>query len=62
MSKSIRVYPVEGRYLTDVPHVEHDCEDAFCVESGAFTDQPPPKKAEPIQAPEEPGPSDSTEG
>jgi hypothetical protein len=38
-----RVYPVDGRYLNGVPHVEHDCDDPFCVESGAFTTDPPPK-------------------
>jgi hypothetical protein len=39
MSK--RVYPVEGRFLIDVPHVEHDCDDKRCLASGAFTDKPP---------------------
>jgi hypothetical protein len=43
MSK--RVYPVEGRFLIDVPHVEHDCDDKNCLASGAFTDKPPPKAA-----------------
>lgn len=36
------VYPVPGRYLSGVPHVEHDCDDDFCVESGAFSPDPPP--------------------
>lgn len=40
--RPVRVYPVEGRYITGVPHVPHDCEDDFCVESGAFTKEPPP--------------------
>lgn len=44
---SRHVYPVEGRYLNGVPHVEHDCEDEFCVDSGAFTTDPPPKEAAP---------------
>jgi hypothetical protein len=43
---SRRVYPVEGFYLRDVPHVEHDCDDDLCVDSGAFTTKkPPPEKA-----------------
>lgn len=47
MSKSEprKVYPVEGRYLSDVPHVEHDCTDPRCVASGAFTTKPPEKSA-----------------
>lgn len=61
MSKT--VYPVPDRFLAGVPAVEHECSDAFCVESGAFTTKkPPPTKAElkNIEAPETPGPSDST--
>jgi hypothetical protein len=58
MSK--RVYPVEGRYLNGVPHVEHDCDDKNCLASGAFTDKPPPK-ATSTKAPDKPGPSDSTD-
>lgn len=59
MSK--RVFPVEGHYLNDVPAVEHDCDDANCVKSGAFTDKPPPKAASTsTKAPDKPGPSDST--
>ena len=62
MAKSRKVYPVEGHYLNGVPHEEHDCNDPFCVESGAFTEQPPPKAAKPsTEAPEQPGPSDSPE-
>lgn len=57
MSK--RVYPVEGVYLNDVPHVEHDCDDPNCVKSGAFTDKPPSKAS--TKAPDKPGPSDSSE-
>lgn len=47
-----KVYPVEGRYLRDVPAVEHDCDDPFCVESGAFTEKKPkaPKPEEPATA------------
>lgn len=41
----VRVYPVPGVYLSDVPHVEHDCTDPFCTGSGAFTTDPPPKPA-----------------
>lgn len=43
--KPVRVYPVAGRYLSDVPHVEHDCTDPRCVETGAFTPDPPPAVA-----------------
>lgn len=59
MSK--RVYPVEGRFLQTQPAVEHECSDDFCVESGAFTDKPPPraKASATTEAPETPGPSDS---
>ena len=59
-----KVYPVEGHYLNDVPAVEHDCDDDFCVESGAFTTKkPPPEKAAPTkpEGPADAGPSDSTE-
>jgi hypothetical protein len=59
MTKSHRVYPVEGRFLIDVPHVEHDCDDPRCVESGAFTDKSPAKAAAKSEAPENPGPLDS---
>jgi hypothetical protein len=56
------VYPVPGRYLSGVPHVAHDCTDPWCVESGAFTPQPPPTVAEPIpEGPPDGGPSDTTE-
>ena len=58
--KSRTVYPVEGVFLVDVPHVEHECTDARCTDSGAFTDKPPPRAAAKSQAPDEPGPSDST--
>lgn len=51
MSRSRRVYPVDGFYLNGVPHVEHDCEDPVCTESGAFTHDPP-AEAEP--QPEDP--------
>jgi hypothetical protein len=47
-----KVWPVEGRYLNDVPAVAHDCDDPFCVESGAFTTKRPPKADEP-EAPAE---------
>jgi len=46
MARRVRVFPVEGRYLIGVPAVEHLCDDPLCVESGAFTPQPP--EAEPI--------------
>lgn len=56
------VYPVPGRYLPTVPHVEHECDDPFCVESGAFTTDPPPNEAEPTtEGPADAGPLDSTE-
>ena len=45
--KSVHVYPVEGVFLSDVPHVEHDCTDPRCVETGAFTTETPPKAAKP---------------
>ena len=45
--KKVHVYPIEGRYLNGVPHEEHDCDDPFCIESGAFTDKPPPKTGKP---------------
>ena len=38
-------YPVAGRFLSDVPSIEHECSDPFCVESDAFTHDPPPKPA-----------------
>ena len=56
MSK--QVYPVEGVYLSDVPHVEHDCDDPNCLASGAFTEEPPPKAAK-HKGPAPAGPFDS---
>lgn len=59
-----KVYPVEGHFLMSVPAVEHDCDDPFCVESGAFTTKKPKPPAEadkPTGPVEETGPSDSTE-
>ena len=57
------VYPVEGHFLMNVPALEHECDDPFCVKSGAFTTEkpkPPPKAADKPQGPvEETGPSDS---
>ena len=55
------VYPVDGVYLNGVPHVEHDCTDKRCVESGAFTTQPPPKagKAKTTEPTKQVGSSDS---
>lgn len=44
--KPVPVYPVEGRYITGVPHVAHECSDPFCVESGAFTLEPPTETAD----------------
>jgi hypothetical protein len=41
MGKPVHVYPVEGRFLVDQPHIEHDCTDPRCLESGAFTEAPP---------------------
>jgi hypothetical protein len=58
--KSRIVYPVEGRFLMDVPAVEHECTDPRCIESGAFTEKPPrrakPTTTEPV---EQTGSSDS---
>jgi hypothetical protein len=59
MSKSRTVYPVEGVFLNDVPHVEHECTDARCVESGAFTEKPPPKAAKTTTTPASAGVLDS---
>jgi hypothetical protein len=61
MVKKRLVYPVEGRWIDGVPHVAHDCDDPFCVESGAFTTKPPPKVAAHPKDPPEGGSSDSTE-
>lgn len=49
------VYPVPGLFIQGVPHVEHECDDPFCVESGAFTTDPPPAEPEaaPASLPEE---------
>lgn len=41
------VYPVPGFYLATVPAVAHECDDPFCVESGAFTVEPPAGAEEP---------------
>jgi hypothetical protein len=61
MSK--RVYPVPGRFRMDTPAVEHDCDDKACIESGAFTDQPPPKgRAKTTEEPADAGSSDSGTG
>jgi hypothetical protein len=51
--KPVMVYPVDGFYIQGVPHVPHLCVDPFCVESGAFTVEPPP--ADPIPEPDDPG-------
>lgn len=60
--KARTVYPVDGRYLTGIPHVVHICDDPMCVESGAFTEDPPPKAAQPkSQGPADAGPLDSKE-
>jgi hypothetical protein len=60
--KPIPVWPVPGYYLATVPAVPHDCTDAFCVESGAFTPKPPPTVAAPIPEDLPDGePSDTTE-
>ena len=53
--KPVMVYPVDGFYIQGVPHVPHLCEDPFCVESGAFTVNPPPPAADPIPEPDAPG-------
>jgi len=45
--KARTVYPVDGVYLNDVPATPHECTDARCTESGAFTDKPP--KAKPAE-------------
>ena len=56
------VYPVEGRFLQGVPHVEHDCDDPHCTDSGAFTATAPPTAVEPEPTdPPEGGSSDSKE-
>jgi hypothetical protein len=62
MTKTRKVYPVEGFFLNDQPHVPHDCDRDLCVDSGAFTTKPPPKEADPKpQDPPDGGSSDSTE-
>ena len=58
--KARTVYPVEGRYLTDQPAVEHECDHKDCVASGAFTEDPPSKVAAKTKGPADAGPSDST--
>jgi hypothetical protein len=61
--KKRTVYPVEGRWLNGVPAVEHECTDPLCVESGAFTDKPPPRAAKQAstETPQDAGSSDSSE-
>lgn len=49
----MRVYPVPGAFLMDVPAVAHECTDKRCVDSGAFTTKKPPGAAEPAN-PEDP--------
>jgi hypothetical protein len=44
------VYPVPGNYLATVPAVPHECDDPFCVESGAFTTEPPEPADDPAPA------------
>ncbi len=57
-----RVYPVEGRFIQGVPHIAHDCDDDFCVESGAFTTKSPPKgAASKTEDPADAGSLDSTD-
>jgi hypothetical protein len=51
--KARTVYPVDGVFLNDVPHVEHECTDARCTASGAFTEKPP-AKAKPAESPDSP--------
>lgn len=48
--KKRTVWPVAGRYLATVPAVPHECEDEFCVESGAFTAEPPTEADQPEPA------------
>jgi hypothetical protein len=62
------VVPVEGRWLNDVPAVEHECTDPRCVESGAFTVKAKPKPSPRARTPkttpeptEQVGSSDSQE-
>lgn len=58
------VYPVDGAYLNDVPAMEQEVSNeraAELIASGAFTDQPPPKSAQPDQTPPDGGVSDSEE-
>lgn len=59
MTKTKTVYPVPSTYLRDRPHVEHDCSDPFCVESGAFTHDPPPKAKTATPDPADAGSLDS---
>ncbi len=40
-----KVYPVDGLYLSDVPAVEHECDDERCLETGAFTKTKPKPQA-----------------
>ena len=60
MSRSKRVYPVPGLYLNGTPHVEHECEDPVCTESGAFTTEPPKADPQP-EDPADAGSPDSKE-
>jgi hypothetical protein len=53
--KPVMAYPVDGLFIQGVPHVPHLCADPFCVESGAFTPDPPPPAA-PTPEPDAPGP------
>jgi hypothetical protein len=35
------VYPVPGYFLQTQPAIEHECDDPFCTDSGAFTTERP---------------------
>lgn len=54
--KKVMVYPVPGFYLATVPAVAHLCDDPLCVESGAFTKEPPQE----AEAPEPEAPADES--
>lgn len=55
-----RIYPVPGRFIPSIPHVEHDADDEtaeFLVAQGAFTYDPPPDEAAETEDPADAGSS-----
>ena len=47
-----RIFPVPGRFIPGIPHVEQDVADEiaeYLVAQGAFTYDPPPSEAAPIE-------------